>query len=254
MQRDSLKITIVTAVYNRVDTIGQTIKSVRSQTYKNLEHIIIDGNSSDGTQEIINSFSYSNMMVVSEKDDGIYFALNKGFLNSSGDIVGILHSDDTFSNPEVLQKIIEAFKDPKVSAVYGDLDYVSNRDPSKIVRHWKAGNFSKLNLAFGWMPPHPTLFLRRDTIIKFGLFNTRYRISADYDFILRYFGIDDFKSIYIPNVLVNMRVGGASNKSISNVLKKSWEDFLIIHNHNKYLLKNIFTLFFKNIRKINQFF
>jgi glycosyltransferase involved in cell wall biosynthesis len=254
MKKKLLKISVVTVVLNRVDTIGQTLASVQSQGYKNIEHIIVDGDSNDGTLNVINSFLSLNVLLISEKDKGIYYALNKGFLNSSGDVFGVLHADDFFSSVEVLQKVIDAFEDPEVDVVYGDLDYVSSTNPNKVIRRWKAGDFNESNLKFGWMPPHPALFIRKSVIDNIGVFDTKYRISSDYDFIRRCFAIHNIKPVYLPITLVKMRLGGVSNKSISNILKKSKEDFQIIQKANKSLMKSLITLFFKNFRKLKQFY
>ena len=245
-----MKISVITVTYNSVKTIIDTIESVRCQSYKNYEHIIIDGGSTDGTIDILNKrlnyFSY----FISEPDAGIYDALNKGLLNSNGDILCFIHSDDFYPTNQIFELVISLFSDPTINAVYGDLDYVSSYDVSAVVRKWRPGCFEKKKLSWGWMPPHPTLFVRRSSFIRAGLFDLQYSISADYDFILRLFLDPNFKCVYTPTTLVKMRVGGISNRSLITLIKKSYEDFLIIRRNH---IGGFFAIFFKNISKISQF-
>ena len=166
-----MKISLITAVYNRHDTIVDALQSVQSQNYNNIAHVIIDGASTDGTLELIKKNLDKHTILVSEKDTGIYDALNKSICHSTGDIIGLLHSDDIFAHNEVLTKVMEGFADPQVDAVYGDLQYVSNIDTSRIIRHWNAGSNSPSKLSRGWMPPHPTLFLRRNVFERFGSYD-----------------------------------------------------------------------------------
>ncbi len=245
-----MKISLVTAVYNRRDTIEESIDSVRMQSYQNIEHVIIDGASTDGTLELLLKLSDKHTKLVSEKDDGIYDALNKGIAHASGDVIGLIHSDDIFAHNRVLAKVAEAFADPQIDAVYGDLQYVSNVDITRIIRHWKAGEFIPSKLRNGWMPPHPTLFLRREVFEKYGCYDTAYRIAADYEAILRWFGKSEFKAHYLPEVMVKMRVGGESNKSLRKIIVKSREDYRAIRSNN---IGGIRTLIWKNLSKVKQF-
>ncbi|SCY17194.1 glycosyltransferase family 2 protein [Paracoccus tibetensis] len=245
-----MKISVVTAVYNRADTVGQAIASVQAQVYPHVEHLIIDGGSTDKTIENVRKYSRAAMRVISEPDEGIYDALNKGIANSTGDVIGVMHSDDFFADAFVLDKVAHEFADPAVGAVYGDLDYVSASDPTKIVRHWKSGNFSKNRLRWGWMPPHPTLFLRRDVFVRLGSYDTSYRIAADYDAILRFLGKGGVRARYIPEVLVKMRVGGESNKSLDRVIRKSREDYRALRSSG---MGGAGALIWKNVSKIPQF-
>lgn len=244
------KISIITAVYNRVDTIEKSLQSIELQTYKNIEHIIIDGGSNDGTLDLLNQFKKNNSILISEDDFGVYFALNKGLLLASGDIVGFMHSDDFYAHNKVLEEIANIFEDPSIDAVYGDLVYVRKNKTEKKVRFWRAGIFSKKSLCYGWMPPHPTLYVRKRIYDQVGAFDVRYKVSADYLSILKIFNIKNIKVHYIPKVLVNMRVGGVSNSSFNNILHKMREDISIIKKTNT---GGFFTLTLKNFRKIYQF-
>jgi glycosyltransferase len=245
----STKISIVTACFNSVDTIRNTIDSVNIQSYPNIEHVFVDGLSTDNTLSLIRNLSVRNKIVKSESDNGIYDALNKGIRLSTGDVIGFLHADDFYPSNDVVAKIAQAFKDPAVQAVYGDLQYVPKDDPNKVFRHWKTGEFSSSKLLRGWMPPHPTLYIRRELYDKIGGFDTKYRIAADYDSILKLFSDPDLVSVYIPEVLVKMRTGGASNRSIRNIIKKSREDLNALKSSN---VGGLYTLVAKNLRKIGQ--
>lgn len=246
-----MKISIVTAVFNRVDTVADALRSVEAQRYQNVEHVIQDGGSTDGTLDVIRQFSASSPKLVSEPDAGIYDAINKGITRASGDIIGLMHSDDFFADDLVLQKIAEVFRDPEVDGVYGDLDYVSSSDADKIVRRWRSGPYRADLLKRGWMPPHPTLYLRREVFDRWGLYDTSMRIAADYEATLRYLVKGDIRLVYISEVLVKMRVGGESNRSLFRILQKSREDYTALR---RYGVGGINTLLAKNVSKIEQFF
>jgi glycosyltransferase involved in cell wall biosynthesis len=219
-------ISIVTVSYRSAETISGTLDCVAAQQGLPDQHLVQDGQSDDGTADIVAKYDHATF--VSEPDDGIYDALNKGIAHCSGDIIGLLHADDFYPNPEVLKKVSKRFEaDPSLMGVYGDLKYVARDNTDKVVRYWKAGRFKPYKLHLGWMPPHPTLFLRREAYEKTGGFDTRYRISADYDFILRLFQTFGDKIDYLPEVLVHMRTGGVSNTGVPNLVKKSKEDFWI---------------------------
>mgnify|MGYP003111196238 CR=1 FL=1 len=245
-----MQISIVTAVYNRVDTIADALRSVGAQSYRNVEHIIQDGVSSDGTLDIIRQFGASSSQLVSEPDGGIYDAINKGISRASGDIIGLMHSDDFFAYDEVLERVAELFQDPAVDGVYGDLDYVSASNTDKILRRWRSGPYHADLLRRGWMPPHPTLYLRREVFDRWGLYDTSMRIAADYEAMLRYLVKGDIRLAYIPKVLVKMRVGGESNRSLSRILQKSREDYTALRRHG---VGGIDTLLAKNFSKLEQF-
>ena len=215
-----------------------------------MEHIVIDGGSDDGTLPILKARQADLAVLVSEPDAGVYDGLNKGIARATGDIVGLLHADDVFAGPEVLSRVAAAFEDPAVDAVYGDLEYVARDDLSRVIRHWSAGEYDSSRLRWGWMPPHPTLYLRRSLYERFGGFDTRYRIAADYDLMLRMLTRMEGKVVYIPEVLVRMRLGGISNRSLRSIARKSREDYQAIRANR---IGGPGTLVSKNLRKLPQF-
>lgn len=245
-----MKLSVVTAVRNRKATIMQAMASVRTQSHADIEHIVIDGASTDGTLAAVENASHSALRLVSEPDSGIYDALNKGIRLASGDVIGVLHSDDFFAHDRVLEKVAAAFADRRTLAAYGDLDYVSAADENRIVRHWRSSDFDPGKLRWGWMPPHPTLFLRREVFERHGLYDQRYRIAADYDAVLRYFSREDLRPVYIPEVLVKMRIGGESNRSLGRILRKSREDYRALKANR---IGGIAALAWKNVSKVPQF-
>jgi glycosyltransferase len=245
-----MKISVITATFNSSNTIRDALDSVAHQSYLDVEHLIIDGNSNDGTQDIVRDHLNPKICLRSEADDGIYDALNKGILYSTGDVVGFLHADDLFENNDILRKIAEVFSNPEVDAIYGDLVYVRQGDVNKVVRYWRAGNYSEDSFRWGWMLPHPTFYVRRHLYEKFGIFNTKYVISADYDSILRLLIKGKINVTYIPEVLIRMRLGGISNRSLRSILRKSFEDLRIIQENG---VGFILTVLLKNLSKINQF-
>lgn len=245
-----MKISVITAVYNNHDTIADAINSVLSQTYADVELIVIDGGSSDGTLDVLQGYGDKLNKLVSEPDQGIYDALNKGLKLATGDVIGFLHSDDLYADQRVLARIAEGFANSKVDALYGDLVYVGKGNEDKVVRYWRAGEFSSDKLHYGWMPPHPTLYVKREVYERIGLFDTKFRIAADYDFMLRLLSLENISLAYIPELLVKMRLGGASNRSLKNLFRKSREDYEVISRHG---LSGLLTLICKNLRKLPQF-
>ncbi len=246
-----MKFSIITATYNSEKTIKDAINSVASQTYKNIEHIIIDGASTDNTLSVINENSGKISKIISEPDKGIYDALNKGIKNASGDIIVFLHADDIYADNTVIEKAATLFSEKKTDSIFGDLQYVSKDDTNKIIRYWKSGEFTFSKLKKGWMPPHPTFFVRKEIYDKYGLFDTNFRIAADYDIILRFLGKYKISTAYLHEVMIKMRIGGESNKSIKNIFKKMKEDLKALKKNN---LGSIHTVFLKNISKIPQLF
>ncbi len=246
-----MKISIITATYNSINSLPSTLKSVKEQTHKDIEWIVVDGGSQDSTIEFIEKNKKINDKYISEPDSGIYDALNKGIKMASGDIIGFVHSDDFLASDNIISKINKEFEENEIDGVYGDLQYVDKNNVQKIVRYWKSQPFVKGLLARGWMPAHPTLFLKREVYEKFGHFNLEYKISADYDFMLRIFSNLDLKFKYIPYVFTKMRLGGASNKSLNNILLKSSEDLLSLKG-NKINFPHM-VLFLKNFNKIKQY-
>ncbi len=226
-----------------------TLNSVLSQSHPVVEYVVIDGGSTDGTLKILEEYKSKFDVYISEPDRGIYDALNKGILHSTGDIIGFLHADDIFDNVDVLSKIAKSFENSKIEAVFGDLVYVQKDDTSKILRYWKSCSFEEKYLYKGWMPPHPTLYIKRSVYKRLGVFNTSYFIAADYDLVLRFFGKGKLVSSYIPQVLVRMGYGGVSNKSIKNIIKKSFEDYTILRRNQ---VGGFLTLMNKNLTKLKQ--
>lgn len=246
----SLHISVITAVFNKADTLGEALRSVRSQTWPHVEHIVIDAGSTDGSLAVIDAHRDSLAHVVSEPDQGLYDGLNKGIRRATGDVVGFMHADDAFASPYALERVAAAFSDPSVGAVYGDLVYVNKDDVSRIVRYWRAGGYRREQLAHGWMPPHPTFYVRREVYEALGGFDTSYRIAADYENMLRILWRGGVQAAYVPEVLVRMRSGGMSNKSLPNLVQKSYEDFSAMRQNGIGALQ---ALLLKNVTKLPQF-
>lgn len=247
-------ISVITVTYNCCATLEKCLASVAAQTWLHREHVIIDGASIDGTLNIIKQHRKQIDFFMSEPDDGIYDALNKGLRSSKGDVIGFLHADDEYADNAVLSIIAKEFEDETVDAVYGDLVFVSMRDNTKIIRAWKSSPFKAGDLERGWMPPHPTLYVRRKWYLEANEFCVNYSISADYLSILRLFSQANFKAKYLPKVLVKMRIGGVSNRNIKSILQKSKEDWCILRSCEFSLFDSAYILACKNLRKIGQFF
>ncbi|KHT28383.1 glycosyltransferase family 2 protein [Pectobacterium carotovorum] len=246
-----MKVSIITATYNSAKTISDTLKSLNAQTYPDIEYIIIDGGSKDNTLSLIESSCSRVSVIISEPDKGIYDALNKGILSATGDIIGFLHSDDFFAYPDAVKDIVDAMHESNADAVYGDLNYISSTDNDVIVRKWVSGGFDINKMKLGWMPPHPTFYMKRSCYQRFGSFDLSYRISADYDSLLRYLWIHKITVKYIPKVIINMRVGGMSNRSLSNMIMKTKEDVKAMKSNKLPWLSAVAG---KNLSKIPQFF
>ena len=225
-----MKISVITVAYNSAKTIGDTLDSVGMQTHADVEHIVIDGASKDKTVEMVLSYSNSNISLFSEPDKGIYDAMNKGISKAMGDIIGFLNSDDIYADTKVLAKVANAFKDPKVDAIYADLVYVT-QDNSRIVRYWKSKSFLKGDFAKGWCPAHPTFYVRKSAIERLGLFDQSYKLAADMEFMLRYLERGQLNVVYIPHVLVRMRLGGASNQSWKSIIEQNQEIFAALRKN-----------------------
>ena len=248
-----MKVSIITATYNSAKYIASSLNSIFNQDYKDIECIIIDGDSKDQTISIIKTYQRKNLNIrlVSEADNGIYDALNKGIKLATGDLIGFVHSDDKLASPHIISELVIAIKKTQAHGIYGDLQYVSKLDTSILIRNWKSCVFSKSLLKKGWMPPHPTLFLKKEVYQKHGNFNQNYKISADYDFMLRVLKDKTLRFVYLPKVIIKMRVGGASNKNIKNIIQKTKEDYKAITSNK---IGNWVTLFLKNYTKFKQFF
>ncbi len=247
-----MKISIITAVYNNAEHIEGCIKSVLSQGYDDIEYIIIDGASTDGTLEIINKYREKISQIISEEDAGQYYAFNKGIRAATGDIVAILNSDDIYADDNVVSDVVKLFRDNDADCVYGDLVYVGRIKTDKIRRYWRSGKGDRAKIYNGWMPAHPTLFIKRDIYETFGYYNTDYKISSDYELIIRFLYMHRISMNYAHRLFIKMRSGRVSNKNLSCVIAKTKEDHRICR---VYGLKNAFwTIMKKNLRKIPQFF
>lgn len=245
-----MKITIITATYNSAATVRDTLKSIAGQSHPDIEHLIVDGLSKDHTLEIVKEFPHV-AQVVSGKDNGIYDAMNKGVQLANGEVIGILNSDDFYTSEQVLSKVAAVFEDDRVDAVYGDLQYVKQDDIDTVIRTWKAGRYKKRLFHYGWMPPHPTFFVRSRLYRKAGLFNTTLRSAADYELMLRMMVKHDATVQYIPEVLVKMRSGGMSNATLGNRLRANREDRQAWELNG--LKPYFFTRWLKPLRKVFQF-
>lgn len=245
-----MKVSIITATYNSKDTIKDTLESINKQTYPNIEHIVVDGLSIDNTLSLVKTYGDRVSICISEKDNGIYDALNKGIELATGDIIGFLHSDDIFAKDNAIELIVNELTNSQASSVYSDIEYVKKNNNNCVIRRWRSGEYKPSKLKYGWMPPHPTFYMRKECYRRLGGFDTSLRISADYDAMLRYLLDSEMKTTYIPTVLVKMKVGGESNRNLKNILLKSKEDLSVIKHHN---LNGICTLIFKNVSKIKQF-
>ena len=218
-----MKISIVTASYNSAATIADTLKSIAAQTYLDIEHLVIDGGSKDSTLEIVREQGGPDLKLVSEPDRGIYDAMNKGLAMATGEIVGFLNSDDMYADPQVLERIANAFRDPRVDIVFGDIIFVSQQDTTRVVRLWTSRPYTPGLCASGWMPPHPSLYVRRSVYQKHGGYDLTFPAAADFEMALRLLDKASLKSAYIPHVQVRMRMGGQSTRSIRNIISGSRE-------------------------------
>ena len=247
-----MKVSIITITYNSEPTLKDTIESVINQTYKNIEYILIDGGSTDETLSIIKSYGNKISTLISEKDNGLYDALNKGISLATGDVIGILHSDDFYTNNHVIQHIVSSFSNSPVDAVYADLYYVDKINTNQIHRKWKAGIYKKGMFLNGWMPPHPTFFVKRSIYETCGNFNLNLTSSSDYELMLRFIHKHKIKLAYLPEFIIKMRVGGKSNVTFKNRIKANKEDRLAwkLNNVKPYF----YTLYLKPLRKIIQLF
>ena len=248
-----MKVSIITATYNSAKSIESCLCSVLNQNYNDIEYLIIDGESNDQTLTTLNKFvtDFNQIRIFSEKDKGIYDALNKGINFASGDIIGFVHSDDFLESNNIIGDIVSMIKSENLDGVYGDLQYVDKNNTQIVIRNWKSSEFNKSLLKKGWMPPHPTLYLKKEVYENHGLFDLSYKISADYDFMLRVFNDSELKFGYLPKVITRMRVGGASNRSLKNIIRKTKEDYRAIKRNN---IGNFTTLITKNTSKLKQFF
>ena len=245
------KVSIITICYNSAETIRDTIESVVSQDYSNIEYIIIDGASKDNTLEIVNAYRDNIATLISEKDKGIYDAMNKGVRSATGDIIGILNSDDVYADKYVISDIVKIFDTTDADGVYADLQYVKRDALDQVTRYWKSGEYREGLFTRGWMPPHPTFFVRKEVYQQYGGYSLELRSAADYEFMLRVIHKHKIKVGYLPRVITNMRVGGTSNVTLKNRWRANREDRRAWEMNG--LKPRFYTLALKPISKIFQF-
>jgi glycosyltransferase len=245
-----MKITIITPAFNSAKTIADTVDSVKRQSYNGIEHIIVDGASRDETLAIVRKRS-TQAIIISEPDNGIYDAMNKGIKQATGDLIGVLNSDDFYKNHEVIESVVEVFKARDCDALYGNLVYVDATHTDRVVRSWQAGEFQMGKFLNGWMPPHPTFFVKRECYEKYGTYDTELKSSADYELMLRFLYRYQLPVAYLPLCMVCMRTGGQSNASLKNRLQANREDRLAWKKNG--LEPRFYTTWLKPIRKIPQF-
>lgn len=244
-----MKVSIITITYNSEKTLKDTIESVINQSYPEIEYIIKDGGSKDATLAITSAY-LDRLKVVSTPDKGIYDAMNQGVQQATGDIIGVINSDDFYPDELVVQRVVEYMEKHQVDAVYGDLQYVDAEDTSKVLRYWKAGNYKRENFLKGWMPPHPTFFVKRKIYEQFGYFNANFKSAGDYEIMLRFLFRHKASTGYIPHILVKMRAGGVSNVSLHNRIRANKEDRHAWAING--LKPNWYTLYAKPLSKVFQ--
>lgn len=220
-----MKISIISAVHNGAQTIAQTLRSVASQSHPDVEHIVIDGESTDGTVELIEEFREHLAVAISEPDHGIYDAMNKGIAHATGEVIGTLNSDDVYAADDVLAKVAQTFATQEVDSCYADLLYVDRNDMDRIVRYWKSCAFKPGLFERGWIPAHPTFFVRRSVYQRFGGFDLQYAYQSDFELAMRLLEVHRISSAYVPEIFVKMRMGGTTNKSIGNIFKGNLESY-----------------------------
>jgi glycosyltransferase involved in cell wall biosynthesis len=243
-----MKITIITTTYNSSAFIADCLKSVNNQTYNNIEHIIIDGASKDNTLEIIKNVPSRIVKIVSEPDKGIYDAMNKGIKLATGDVIGILNSDDFFTSDNVIQSVVDTFHNNNIDALYGDVHFVDPDDLNKCVRYYSSAVFKPTLFRFGFMPAHPSFYMKRECYEKFGLFALDYKIASDYDLLIRYLYKEKIKYKYLKKDFVTMRTGGISTENFYSRVTLNKE---IVKACRKYgIYTNMFMLSLKYLYKI----
>lgn len=246
-----MKFSIITVSFNSSDTIAETVNSVSGQSHPDTEYLVIDGASSDGTLKILDSLKDKIDILISEADKGIYHAMNKGIERAGGDVIGILNSDDIYADELVLRDVAKLFENPETNAVYADLVYVERIDTNKVKRKWISGNYSPGDFRKGWMPPHPTFFVRKSVYDNYGTFSLDFTSAADYELMLRFIHKHQIKIDYLPRVIIKMRLGGQSNVTLKNRLKANKEDQKAWEVNG--LKPGKFTFIRKPLSKLGQF-
>ncbi|MDB9839766.1 glycosyltransferase [Planktomarina temperata] len=245
------RFSILSVTFNSDQSLVDSFFSLYNQKFQDFEHIVQDGLSEEATLKLITEFTDVRQNLLSEQDTGIYDALNRAFSRSRGDIIGVLHSDDFYAKNTVLDRVNQTFIETNADIVFCDIQYVHKRLTNRVLRTWHSGKFSRSQLKFGWMPPHTGFFIKRDVMERAGGYDNKFRISGDYEAMLRWLLLDDIKAVHLPEMLVKMRSGGLSNGSLHNKCLKYLEDYIALKRHgmNPYL-----GIFFKNVRKLGQYF
>lgn len=247
-----MKVTLITVVLNCADYIEDCVKSVISQDYDNIEHIIIDGGSTDGTVSLIKKYGHKIDYFISEKDTGMYDALNKGLAVATGDLVGVLNADDLFAANDTVSSVVDCFKNNDCDIVYGNLNFISRTDLTKVTRRWRSKPYKLKSVKMGWMPAHPTMYMRRKLIIDQGCYSLDFGPCADYELIIRILQKNCFRVVFLDKLLVLMRNGGMSNGSIRKIYRTMVNDYRVL-THNK-IPNPLLVMLLKKLRKLDQFF
>ena len=247
-----MKMSIVTVCYNSAETIGRTLRSVREQTYGNIEHIIVDGGSVDATLAIIAAEGQHVAKIISEKDSGIYDAMNKGVQLATGDVIAFLNSDDYYKDSEVLAQVATVMEAEHLDALYGDLEFFAANQQNVVIRRYNSGRFSVDRLGWGWMPAHPALFVRLALFDKYGMFSTDYRIAGDFDFIVRVFKHPEIRFRHLPKSLVCMQMGGISTSGWRATLLLNYEMMRVCRANS--IPSNWFKILMRYPLKVLEFF
>lgn len=247
-----IKISIVTVCYNSEKHIRTAIESVINQTYDNIEYIIIDGASTDGTLDIVKSYGNKITKIISEPDNGIYDAMNKGFKTATGDYLALINSDDFYTNEKVIEHVIKKLQEKKTDCIFGDLIYVEENNPEKQVRYWKSKEFVKGSFKTGWHPAHPTFIVKKDIYEKYGYFSLDFKLAADFELMLRFLEKNQISSCYLPEPMVKMRLGGATNQSFKNIYNQNIECYRAFKVNG--LKVSILYPLFRLLPKLLQFF
>lgn len=247
-----MKISVITVVYNGAATLEEAILSVHRQTHGEIEHIVVDGCSTDGTAAIVERHREKLSTVLREPDQGLYHAMNKGLALASGEVVGFLNADDIYSHDRVLERIAHTLDDPTLDACYADLVYVAKDDPERIVRYWTSQPYEDGLFEKGWLPAHPTFYVRRGVYEQFGDFDLYYRYQADFELTMRFLAIGGIRSRYVPEIWVRMRLGGATNRSLGNVMRGNFESYRACKEHGLKVNPGYFAT--KFLLRLPQFF
>ncbi len=247
-----MKVSIITVVWNNKETIKDAIDSVLNQTYEDIEYIIVDGASTDGTVDVVKEYGAKITKFISEVDNGLYDAMNKGIQQATGDIIGFINADDMLNSLDCIEAIVEKFQLEKLDVVYGDKIYVDPNDVTRQLRYWRAGEFNKSNYKRGWMTPHLSTYIKKELYDKYGGFRNDFKIAADYELMLRFIYKNNAKVKYLPKVIAKMRAGGVSNSSFKNIAISNYEVYKSWKINN--LTVSPFIMFQKPLSKIKQYF